>query len=399
MGTLKKILIAILILSAVVFCALFGSLPSFRKTPVGFLNRLIWIKIPGSLYFLDHLATGGRCTWGLQRSGHYLMNENHPLVLIFYMSVVVISECIFVPTAWPRLDFVHRYYMMMLIIWQFVMTYKTVSSVSSVLTPQTHSEHMRQYPYDHVLFRPGQICGTCQFLKPARSKHCRLCNVCVAKHDHHCIWVMNCLGRGNYDFFVGMVLSLGFLLTYGAYLSYILLDDLLQDGMMQRFPGVSTTGHWSDGRSYSKRIDMWAWAFTQDIYVGAVGLLALLTAPLAWGLFIYHVYLIWAGTTTNESFKWDDWKEDIADGLVYKNISPGSEDDPQNGPEIEPEVHWPVACNQRLLNRIHQQRLTPEEDASLQRSGWCKVRSLREVENLYDLGFWSNLRDIFHGSS
>lgn len=27
--------------------------------------------------------------------------------------------------------------------------------------------------------------------------------------------------------------------------------------------------------------------------------------------------------------------------------------------------------------------------------GWVQVKALREVENLYDLGFWDNLREVF----
>ena len=53
-----------------------------RKTPVGLLNRLICNTLPASLGKLDAVLTGGRLAPAFRRLGNYLMNENHPLVLV-----------------------------------------------------------------------------------------------------------------------------------------------------------------------------------------------------------------------------------------------------------------------------------------------------------------------------
>ena len=38
------------------------------------------------------------------------------------------------------------------------------------------------------------MCGQCQTFKPPMSHHCRICNRCVSRMDHHCPWVSCCWG-------------------------------------------------------------------------------------------------------------------------------------------------------------------------------------------------------------
>ncbi|XP_052192921.1 probable protein S-acyltransferase 12 [Diospyros lotus] len=45
-------------------------------------------------------------------------------------------------------------------------------------------------------------CIHCENGKPPRCHHCSVCQRCVLKMDHHCIWVVNCVGACNYKFFL-----------------------------------------------------------------------------------------------------------------------------------------------------------------------------------------------------
>ncbi len=220
---------------------------------------------------------------------------------------------------------------------------------------------------------------------------------------------MNCLGKGNYCYFVGLMASLGTLLSYGAYLAYALQTEMLQSDTIRRSDGFESRAHWTTGKTWSQigYSWAWAWAFANDVRVGGVGMLAFLTAPLAWGMFCYHVYLIWAGMTTNETSKWADWRDDITDGLVFRSERPTAcNDGGRRDQDVEPFVEWPISSTQQLVSSDDGQ--APEDLAIStgthvgassrnkisEKPRWRRVQSLDEIDNLYDLGFWDNLMDV-----
>merc|ERR1719262_2070870 len=44
-------------------------------------------------------------------------------------------------------------------------------------------------------------CKWCGKYKPDRCHHCRVCQTCILKMDHHCPWIYNCVGFYNYKYF------------------------------------------------------------------------------------------------------------------------------------------------------------------------------------------------------
>eukprot|EP00470_Lotharella_oceanica_P005470 CAMPEP_0170176178 /NCGR_PEP_ID=MMETSP0040_2-20121228/9122_1 /TAXON_ID=641309 /ORGANISM="Lotharella oceanica, Strain CCMP622" /LENGTH=297 /DNA_ID=CAMNT_0010418425 /DNA_START=1 /DNA_END=895 /DNA_ORIENTATION=+ len=60
---------------------------------------------------------------------------------------------------------------------------------------------------------PALQCRFCRQVRPRRAKHCHTCKKCVLKMDHHCPWMCNCVGVGNYHhFFLFLVYA-----TLGCY--------------------------------------------------------------------------------------------------------------------------------------------------------------------------------------
>ncbi|KAK3073645.1 palmitoyltransferase swf1 [Teratosphaeriaceae sp. CCFEE 6253] len=401
MGALRNVVVAILALSLLTFIALFGQLPALRKTPIGWLRRALCLHLPNGLRYVDQQATGGRLTTKSKRLARYLFYEQNPVVLILFLLLLTLSTVLFIWNAFTYLPLALLLPIPVLVSLPYYFTFATVSCTAHFITAENVHFRLHDYPYDNLIFHPGTTCRTCDIAKPARSKHCSLCRRCVAKSDHHCPWVNNCLGRGNYRHFLALLLTLGILQIYGAYLSFYILRPTYAD--------AGAKESWTDlGDAIMYVIDQ------GGIGTAGVGLLAASTAVLPLGLLAYHCYLVWAGMTTNESQKWADWRDDMADGIVFKasrkqlrewnqrrrqqSLSNGHASATENralniGLEEadEVKVDWPVHSDQMVV------RTNDGKPPIGQEVLWTRIWSLDEVENMYDLGGWENFLEVMKG--
>lgn len=222
---------------------------------------------------------------------------------------------------------------------------------------------------------------------------------------------------------MSLLFTLFLLESYGTYLAWnILRPDLPSDLIATlSLTNLFTQAFWSDlARLLTIAIDV------GGLSVTGVGLIAAMTAGLPLGLFAYHLYLIWAGMTTNESQKWTEWREDMADGYVFKASrralrahnrlrSQSEQGDLRRGryeygtaaasPAMNPvmdygldgwdaiddEIAWPLSSDQ-ILVRTTDGALPYEQEAL-----WERIWSLKNVQNVYDLGGWKNFVELLRG--
>ncbi|KAK2004965.1 DHHC zinc finger domain-containing protein [Colletotrichum falcatum] len=384
MWTFRTMALFVLGISFMVFVAFFGRLPALRHTPIATLHRVMWIHIPNGFLAVDRLLTGGRFSTSMMRFGNYMMHDRHPTVVIFFLLILSVSEYLYLPDAWPQLPLFHKFIGCIAIALPYLFLYLSVMADPGYITPENHAYYMSLYPYDYSIFFPGQICSTCNLIKPPRSKHCSICKRCVAKLDHHCIFINGCVGYRNQHYFVLLLLSTAILTSYGALLGFSLLSDKIGS----QYPTWSV---WlPKGMEIKEYLLIWSWALQDSVGMGAVTLLAAMTSPLVWGLLGYTVWLIYCGTTTNESLKWSDWKAEMDDGCAFKRGMPANR---VKDARFEPErTRWPLEAMQ-VLTRTDDGMPPPDHGPGA--GEWERVWNLKDVENLYDLGLWDNLADIF----
>ncbi|XP_065647593.1 palmitoyltransferase ZDHHC17 isoform X2 [Hydra vulgaris] len=78
-------------------------------------------------------------------------------------------------------------------------------------SPSQQKKEIVELAESNMLNDFSKFCTTCLVRRPIRSKHCPLCDRCVARMDHHCPWINNCVGLKNHAYFVGFLFFLFFM--------------------------------------------------------------------------------------------------------------------------------------------------------------------------------------------
>lgn len=134
------------------------------------------------------------------------------------------------------------------------------------------------YGWTEALPSGHKYCVTCHLWRPPRAKHCRYCDACVRKFDHHCAWVGTCIGERNYAFFFTFLTMTSISTIYVFTMSIWALVEKVNEYHILRIGDAIAS-------------------YPYIFFLICVSLFFLFTVG---NLFLFHSYLVLTNQTTNE---------------------------------------------------------------------------------------------------
>ncbi|XP_047072780.1 probable protein S-acyltransferase 17 [Lolium rigidum] len=292
----------------VVVSFLCGQWPIFEGTFVQSINHFLTSGAYRHFLRLVQASCGNGARDLVLGVEQYCCDRPNPILQLFYVAIIGGSYIIIVQTSFKYIpgyyvSVWHRYLSIVVVSIGAILFALTSFSDPGTVTSENVSQYVSAYPFDNIIFVEKE-CSTCKIIRPARAKHCRICDRCVARFDHHCGWMNNCIGEKNTRYFVAFLVWHFLLCMYGAViLAFIIAGELKVKKVI-----YILTVYYGVDNSFSglfPHVAQWLLAVhnTQILLAVFLGIIALLLG----GFCAYHVHLCLSNTTTNESFKWQDY--------------------------------------------------------------------------------------------
>jgi len=270
------------------------------------LYQLVCIQLPRLIKKALEKVFGKRAPEALDSCWVYVCYTSNPIVQIFYLLVVIGGYLVFCYYGYPYipnrlLGAYHKYvgfaiFKLCLYCW-----WTACRSDPGVVTAENVDELCEIYEWDDQIFVLDE-CKTCLIPKPARSKHCALCDVCITRFDHHCIWLNNCVGVGNHRWFLAFLFSHLLICAYGAALGSVIVYELVLQKDLLNAVFVDPVTRERHGASWMIIVQ---YMLATEGMVIFVAILCIIMGVVLAGFFLWHLNLVRIGTTTNELSKWN----------------------------------------------------------------------------------------------
>jgi hypothetical protein len=361
---------------------LFGENPMFRRTPIHwahyFLTVYIWELAERMVIACCGIRAAdsiGSCLSACCESKHPGMAISYSLIM--FIGFVLYSTSLFSLLPNPWVPAWHRYTGTATFLFALGAFIACCRSDPGTISPANVHLHQALYPCDGYLW-PVKTCGTCEFERPARSKHCRLCKRCFARFDHHCAWINNCVGLANTRLFLLFLISNLSVCLYGSLLgAVILMGQMKRYGLMEKRVMNWRTGEVEFFTSRPLQVLQWL-LYAYPVATG-LSIFLFFSFFLVLAFLAYQLMLISKGKTQYETFRWLDLHNQMLDGQEDREIAAGISSDRKTWRKGWLATISGLFC--WLLSR--------------QRSSSIRTRAAIVLPpNIYHRGVWTNFAEV-----
>lgn len=276
-----------------------GKYAYHRTGWIGFLRRnfIKAVCLTGSVFEKFIPAS---ITRGFTSIVTYVLFTRNPCIQLLYGFLLTGGTAIYTLKVIPYFDKINAFCIIVYILVAINVSLFWVCSTrdAGIISASLHSVYVNDYDPDGIYYT-AQECYTCKFVRPARSKHCSICNVCVSRFDHHCSRVNNCIGKKNYKFFLGFISSTAVLCAYTTFVvTVVFVYIVMSDGL-----GTMT---YVDSHGKQHPVDiriLTQYLLVQYPLMAILFLTVLLFGVAMTGFSLFHCYLTLTNQTTNEFSK------------------------------------------------------------------------------------------------
>ena len=190
---LGVIFFALILTTASLFYLLYCIAPG-GSGPLSKARRFALVSLPTILAVGLERTLGPKALALLARVRDYVFFENNSIVMGLYFLIGPGGYLLYVYEVLipfhSDISWAHLVFGNLLAGFAFWTYWKTFSTPNKQITDENVQEKCKEYAAfeDGEFYVKHAFCEGCGRARPARAKHCRLCGVCVVRHDHHCIW-------------------------------------------------------------------------------------------------------------------------------------------------------------------------------------------------------------------
>jgi len=399
MSLLTVLVFYILIISGFIFIMLFGPNEMFKGT---IIEKIHWFITSGALQYILKL-------YKIVFRKEFDVNDNfifkiiykfrHRYIQIFYLSISIGGIYLFFHSALSRLPNkylgpIHFFIMPIVISFIYVSFYAACVSNPGIVTKENVDALCKHFEYDHILYSE-RTCETCKLKKPARSKHCSSCGHCIAKSDHHCSWINNCVGYLNFRYFLLFLFSNIVICIYGCYLCFYLIKEK-GDRL-----GLDTGYAFNRFTRQYDKIGKKEYAlimFNEEPILSALIIFLGASCIVVFGFISYQSYLSGVdGMTTNELAKWGRLEARLNKGETFVTKTyVGDQVKEDNKNEKTPTKNDTDTNSDAKLRKGKSSEIAEFYEGMIKNGyRYSIIRTFDDVTNKYNKGIKNNFLEIF----